>query len=344
MTHGRGTQDLMEAVEEPVPAVSVVIPTRNRAAMLTEALDSVRCQTVQPLEVIVVDDASDDETPTIVNRFGPRCRYLRNPNRLGPAASRNRGCALARGSLIGFLDSDDLWKPGKLEAQLRRLKQVPGCGLVYTDRIWVNTSDGRVSFPPLSDLGPLPEGWILNELLLDWPIALPSVLLPAAVFHEMGGFDEELVTAEDVNLWARIALRYPVAAVPEPLVVIRLHEDNMTRTVSERETGFLRHIEKIERLAPSDYPRRAWLFKEARSRWHWRNTVWAATAGNYRAARSHARACLACPGRRVRAALALALLGLPTGALQALDRGYRAKSSQLHYSLLGRLARAIRRT
>src|SRR5689334_2160139 len=98
-------------------SVSVVIPTYNRAELVGEAIDSVLGQSRPPLEVIVVDDGSTDDTADVVGRYGARVVYLRQPN-CGPATARNVGVARARGDLIALLDSDDRWLPRKLELQV----------------------------------------------------------------------------------------------------------------------------------------------------------------------------------------------------------------------------------
>lgn len=104
------------------PLVSVIIPTFNRAGWLSESIDSVLHQTHPSVELIVVDDGSTDHTPDVVQAFGDRLTYLQQPNR-GVSAARNVGVAASRGTWVAFLDSDDLWQPSKVAAQVavRRL-------------------------------------------------------------------------------------------------------------------------------------------------------------------------------------------------------------------------------
>src|SRR5437773_3781756 len=110
--------------------VSVVIPTYNYARYLPEAIDSALAQTHAPLEVIVVDDGSTDDTPRVLAVYGDRIRVIRQANR-GPGAARNTGIAAARGEYVGFLDADDVWLPRKLELQMARFEADQGLGLVH---------------------------------------------------------------------------------------------------------------------------------------------------------------------------------------------------------------------
>src|ERR1700676_3231668 len=97
------------------PTVSVVIPAYNAAEFLAEALDSVLAQTYQPLEVIVVDDGSEDETPKVVAAYAGKVTYMRKPHGGGCGGTRNVGIRAAKGEWVAFLDADDIWKPDMLE-------------------------------------------------------------------------------------------------------------------------------------------------------------------------------------------------------------------------------------
>jgi len=116
------------------PLLSAVIPVWNRRLLVCEAIDSALAQRPGEVEVIVVDDASTDGTAEEVERrYGSGVRLLRMPRRRGPAAARNAGVAAATGTLLGFLDSDDLWLPGKLDAELSVMDAFPGADAVITD-------------------------------------------------------------------------------------------------------------------------------------------------------------------------------------------------------------------
>lgn len=122
--------------------VSVLIPTFNRAYILGKTIESVLAQTYQPLEIIIVDDGSTDDTRTLIESFGTRVRYIYQEN-TGLAAARNMGLAAARGEFIAFQDSDDLWLPWKLQAQVALMQRFPELALIWTDMKAVS-SDGVV--------------------------------------------------------------------------------------------------------------------------------------------------------------------------------------------------------
>jgi glycosyltransferase involved in cell wall biosynthesis len=117
--------------------VSVIIPTHDRAVLCRRAVASVLAQTHGDLEVIVVDDGSRDGTREAVEGMDPRVRYIWQEN-AGVAAARNRGMAAARGEFIALLDSDDLFLPWKIEAQLAAMRFFPRAGMVWTDMVAVD--------------------------------------------------------------------------------------------------------------------------------------------------------------------------------------------------------------
>src|SRR5918996_212462 len=124
--------------------VSVVIPTYNYGRYLPEAVESVLHQTFPDLEVIVVDDGSTDDTRELIGRFGDKVCYIYQRNQGLPAA-RNTGIRAARGEYVGFLDSDDLWLPGKLALQVPRLDSRQAVGLVYADALFFSDETQAVT-------------------------------------------------------------------------------------------------------------------------------------------------------------------------------------------------------
>jgi len=195
--------------------VSVIIPTFNRASFLGEALDSVFSQTYRPLEVIVVDEASEDETPRLVSRYP--VIYVRKGRREGPAAARNRGLGLARGELIAFLDSDDLWLPEKVARQVAFFRENPQAVAVQTEEIWIK--GGRRVQPQRKHRKP--HGYFFHRAVKLCLVSPSGVMLRREVFSKIGLFDEEFPLCEDYELWLRLAARYPVYLLPEPLVIKR---------------------------------------------------------------------------------------------------------------------------
>lgn len=218
--------------------VSAIIPTFERAELLTGAIESVLAQRHVDVECVVVDDGSRDHTPAVIAAFGESIRSIRIPNG-GPSRARNVGARLARGRWLAFLDSDDRWEPDKLSTQLRHTR---GVDLVYTDRRgFGDVVPGREM---LSSILRMHEGDVFEPLLLGNFIPLSSVLMKRDVFLELGGFCEDLHGSEDWDLWLRYAARRPVAFVRAPLTQYRKHEQGISRDPL-RMTGT--HLRVIER-------------------------------------------------------------------------------------------------
>jgi glycosyltransferase involved in cell wall biosynthesis len=209
-----------------LPCVSVVIPTWNRAEWVRDAIDSVLAQDYPRLEVVVVDDGSTDATPEVVRRYGSQVRYIRQANG-GAASARNRGIAEATGEFVAFLDSDDLFLPGKLTEQVREFGRQPGLVMVYA---WFSILDGSGR----ERLGRRfhRTGDIARSLLahcMQGPLATPTVMVRRTALLQAGGFDETMRLSEDTDLWCRVARLGRVGLVPRVLVQVRRHEGNLSR-------------------------------------------------------------------------------------------------------------------
>jgi glycosyltransferase involved in cell wall biosynthesis len=218
------------------PLVSVIIPNYNYARYLPQAIESALAQSYAPVEVIVVDDGSQDDSLEVLKGYGSRIRWVTQSNQ-GVAAARNHGALLSQGSFLAFLDADDYWLPAKLERQIERFLQKPELGLVYCGVDEFN-EHGTVS---LRQDGM--EGWVLPELLLLRRPAFfgggSGFVTPRALFDEVGGFDETLSTSADWDLACRIAARRPFGFVPEVLLKYRLHRANMHTNVRVMERDML---------------------------------------------------------------------------------------------------------
>lgn len=178
--------------------ISVVIPAYRAVDTLPEALASAFAQTHPPLEVIVVDDGSDDGTAELVEQRFPAVRLVRQANQ-GPAAARNRAVALAQGDWVAFLDADDRWHPDKLADQLSAADEHPGTVLVATD--WVRW---RPAFEPKPAIVARTRFGYLDMLELN-RFQTSTVLVRTAVVRTLGGFLGELDGVEDWDLWLRVA-------------------------------------------------------------------------------------------------------------------------------------------
>jgi glycosyltransferase involved in cell wall biosynthesis len=206
--------------------VSVIIPTYNRAALVSEAVASVLAQTCRDFELLVVDDGGTDGTAQALAAFGGQLKVLRHERRRGVSAARNTGIAAARGEWLALLDSDDLWLPEKLARQLDYLTAHPELELCQTEEIWVRRGV-RVNQPQSHrKVG----GRIFRPSLTRCMISPSAVLLSRRLLERHGGFDEDLPAAEDYDLWLRLSWRYPVGLLPEPLIIKRGgHADQLSR-------------------------------------------------------------------------------------------------------------------
>jgi glycosyltransferase involved in cell wall biosynthesis len=207
------------------PQVSVIIPTFNRAWCLREALDSVLAQDFRGFELIVVDDGSTDDTPQMLGAYGESIRLLRQENR-GVSAARNAGVAAAQGDLIAFLDSDDIWLPGKLARQVEFFRRHPEALICQTEERWVK--NGRRVNPGRRHRK---RGGMIFEPSLELCLVSPSaVMLRRELLSRVGLFDERLPACEDYDLWLRVSCRFPIELIETPLIIKRGgHADQLSR-------------------------------------------------------------------------------------------------------------------
>lgn len=211
---------------QPAPCISVVIPTYNCARYLPEAIDSALGQSYQALEVVVVDDGSTDETTSVLQHYrrqGERVRSVHQPNQ-GVAAARNHGIELAQGEWIAFLDADDFFLPGKLEAQLAIAEAQPQLGMIHSG--WYRVSaEGEVlmAVEPWRQIAKLDlESW------LRWKPVLPSAMLFRREWLvQAGGFDPRFPPAEDTELVLRLSrMGCQADWLPQITVGYRQHENS----------------------------------------------------------------------------------------------------------------------
>jgi glycosyltransferase involved in cell wall biosynthesis len=210
--------------------VSVVVPTRNRSALLSLALRSALYQQDLDFEVIVVDEASSDDTPAVVAALGDaRVRYIRHETPRGVSSARNHGATEAQGEWLAFLDDDDLWAPDKLTRQLQAARTA-GREWAYTGS--VNISEhGRILYgrPPLP-----PEA---SAAALRRYNAIPgggsNVVVRRATWLRAGPFDTRLRNTEDWEMWIRLAHLGLPACVCSPLMAYRVHGANSSLDVAE---------------------------------------------------------------------------------------------------------------
>ncbi len=204
-----------------LPLVSVIIPTRNRADLLAQALESVLAIGAAnadqfTLEILVIDDGSTDHTVEVARRYP--VRLLRTETTHGASTTRNIGLAHARGDFITFLDDDDVWLPANISTQLTWLEHHPAAGAVW--------GLSQRTTPELAPFGvPLPEGaavsgWLFETLLASWP-PLGAVVVRAEAARAAGRFDESLLAGEDWDWLLRIAKRWPMGWIDTPMMLFR---------------------------------------------------------------------------------------------------------------------------
>lgn len=197
-----------------VSSISVVIPSYNRAATVMRALQSVYRQSFKPIEVIVVDDGSSDNSVDLIKDCFPTVHVIQQAN-YGVSRARNRGIAVAKGDWIALLDSDDEWLPDRLAAQVHALEKQPEHRICHCDEIWIR--NGRRVNPKKKHAKR--GGWIFRDCLPLCAISPSAALIKKSLFDEIGLFDEDLPACEDYDLWLRITARYPVLYVYEKLVI-----------------------------------------------------------------------------------------------------------------------------
>lgn len=199
--------------------VSVIIPAYNCSEYISEALDSVFMQTYPDIEIIVVNDGSNDETIDILEAYDDRIKVYSQSNS-GVSTARNVGAELAKGEYLAFLDSDDIWQPDKIEKQISKIED--GYNMSYTNRYNI----GDIGDLPTVQTAfcDMPQGMIFKELIMGNMITTSSVIIKRSKFNKLCGFESNLDYCEDWDLWLRCAERFAIGVNLEPLVKYRLHK------------------------------------------------------------------------------------------------------------------------
>lgn len=235
-------------MDNQLEKISVVIPTFNRETLVMGAIDSLRNQTYKNLEIIVVDDCSTDNTQSrIENERDPRIVYVRHEYNQGGSQARNTGIQRATGEYIAFLDSDDQWLPEKLEKQMKLFNKNSNVGVVYTGVKNITGTTIR------SVIIPQYRGRILLDLLKKNCVGTTStVIIKKNLLLETGGFDPELPSCQDWDLWVRLAQITEFDAVSEALVLFNEHEgDRITTNKRSVITGHIAFYQKYTLLISS---------------------------------------------------------------------------------------------
>lgn len=219
---------VMTQSSSTLPLVSVVVPVFNGERYLRESLDSIVGQTFGSMEVLVMDDASSDGTAQIVAAYGDRVRYYRQPANRGIYGNANDGIAKARGRYIAVYHADDVYDPRIVEREVAFLECYPDAGAVFSQYIFIDPMGrefGRLQIPAeVRGAKPLEYRVVFNALLKykNRFLACPSCMVRASVHRDVGGYrDDEFRNSSDLDMWLRIARRYPIGILEEYLLRYR---------------------------------------------------------------------------------------------------------------------------
>lgn len=233
-----------------VPLVSVCVPSHNYVEFLGRCLDSVLAQSFREFELLVVDDASTDDSVRVAESYDdPRVRIVRHSRNVGAVETWNHALALARGEYAGFLCADDYFLPDKLSRQVEVIAAHPDVALVHADGEWVS-QDGvpeasfRSAFPPELQAHQESDHVVLAPLELPRLAAgynyihLSSALFRRRAVANLGSFSPAFPYAADWDLWLRLAARHGIAYVAQPLSAIRRHSRNLTLSMQASGRAF----------------------------------------------------------------------------------------------------------
>ena len=219
------------------PEVSVVMPNYNKEKFISTAIQSVIDQTFEPLELIIVDDASTDGSAAEVERYldahPDRIRLIKFDHHRGPAAARNEGITASRGDVICFLDSDDVYSPFKVEHQLRGLMEETKPVVVYCD--WWRIDEKGVQLAPGRRERLRKSGQVFSDALSMVFGFSTMFMLRKELLVAEGLYDESLWWAEDYDLALKLARKYDFKYIGEPLYGYRTHRENTRNLRGRRE-------------------------------------------------------------------------------------------------------------
>jgi glycosyltransferase involved in cell wall biosynthesis len=237
--------------KEGTPLISVVLPTRNRLAFLKSAIESVKNQTYSRVEIIIVDDASTDNTPSFLQELNDQqITVIRNESPKGGGSARNQGIERAVGTFVAFLDDDDTWMPEKLEKQLMAYFENPGCSMVtccYYDH-FPGKSRKLIKLNRIKNKIDLFEGNFWGGASM--------YLTTKSNLNYCGGFDGALRSGQDWDLLIRLAEIGEIAIVDEPLVNYYSHDDErISNNISSSYSGLRNVYFKYLKQLPSGIKR-----------------------------------------------------------------------------------------
>lgn len=197
---------------------SVIIPLYNKALYVRKALESVCAQTYRDYELIVINDGSTDNSAIVADEYLKATdsidyKIINQPN-AGVSAARNTGVAASTGDYVAFLDADDWWEPTYLERMAQLINDYPDAGLYACNYVYYKPGKTHVALHIPTGYINYPKAYYESDAM---PVWTGAAMIPRKVYDEMGGFPVGIKLGEDFLLWSKIALRYPVAFLNEPL-------------------------------------------------------------------------------------------------------------------------------
>ncbi len=239
------------------PLVSVIVPTLNAVGTIRQALDSILWQKYPNLEVIVVDDGSNDGTVETILEYRNPSIHLLQQRQMGPAVARNLGLSRARGVLVSFLDADDIWLPGKLFLQVDYLQSNPDVDVVFGRfERWMSASRDAApvtEMPSPSTYDDLSEnyhrllparttalcGFLYVDMLLESQVHIITAMVRRSVLENCGGFDEQWQTGSDYELWLRLSRLHRMDQLDACLAWYRIHDRSITKRPRAQNSEYL---------------------------------------------------------------------------------------------------------
>jgi glycosyltransferase involved in cell wall biosynthesis len=229
------------------PLISVVIPCYNYGCFVINAVESVLVQSYSNREIIVVDDGSTDDTGQRLRPYLDRICYIHQKN-AGPSAARNTGIRAAAGEWIAFLDADDVWHPRKLELQMRCLQgQPPEVGLLATDVF----TDQRTAWPVVDETRANVLHYSLDDIVGTCRFGPSSTVIRKSCLEAVGLFDPALRSAEDRDIWIRLASHCKLAKLSLPLLFYRIHSASLSNRSTQIEENELLVLNKAMAEIPA---------------------------------------------------------------------------------------------
>ena len=231
-----------------LPRVSVIIPVRNLKTYIHEAIDSVLYQGFTDFEILVIDDGSDDYDYFELGKKDPRIHVTRLAGH-GVSHARNTALKMAKGEFFAFLDADDIWSPGKLQAQIAYLDTHAEVGIVYgahhkwrasPEGVFAKASSLVSDCSKVATSDPLRSGWIYSRLLMGLLVGMNTAVVRRNVYRSIGGFNESMRWGEDYDFWLRASRITEMHALATTVALYRLHATNSMNSLPvENQLGIL---------------------------------------------------------------------------------------------------------